>query len=93
VDVVYERCCRLDIHKKTVVACVISLGPNRKTQKAIRTFGTMTDDLLALAEHPDLALPTHRDAVALKAWVRSRFGELTDELARTTPVDARGRAA
>jgi hypothetical protein len=68
-------------------------GPNRKTQKAIRTFGTMTDDLLALAEHPDLALPTHRDAVALKAWVRSRFGELTDELARTTPVDARGRAA
>jgi AcrR family transcriptional regulator len=43
--------------------------------------------LMALAEHPDLALPTHRNAVAMKAWVRSRFGELTDELARTTLVD------
>jgi hypothetical protein len=43
--------------------------------------------LMALAEHPDLALPTHRNAVAMKAWVRSRFGELADELARATPLD------
>jgi transposase len=50
VDVVYERCCGLDIHKKTVVACLIIPGSSRKTQKAIRTFGTMTDDLLALAD-------------------------------------------
>ena len=49
-DVVYERCCGLDIHKKTVVACLIVPGPNRKAQKAIRTFGTMTEDLLALAD-------------------------------------------
>jgi AcrR family transcriptional regulator len=42
--------------------------------------------LMALAEHPDLALPTHRNAIAMKTWVRSRFRELTDELARTTPV-------
>ena len=48
-DVVYERCCGLDIHKKAVVACLLSPGPNRKTQKAVRTFGTMTEDLLALA--------------------------------------------
>ena len=54
-DVVYERCCGLDIYKKTVVACVISPGSNRKTQKVIRTFGTMTDDLLALADW----LPEH----------------------------------
>lgn len=40
-----------------------------------------------LAEHPDLALPTHRNAVAMKAWVRSQFRELTAELARTRPVD------
>ena len=49
-DVVYERCCGLDIHKKTVVACLIIPGSNRKTQKAIRTFGTMTDDLLGLVD-------------------------------------------
>jgi transposase len=50
VDVVYERCCGLDVHKKTVVACLIVPGPNRKAQKAIRTFGTMTEGLLALAD-------------------------------------------
>jgi transposase len=49
-DVVYPRCAGLDIHKKTVVACVIVQGPKGKPQKTIRTFGTMTDDLLALGD-------------------------------------------
>jgi transposase len=48
-DVVYEQCCGLDIHKKTVVACLIVPGPGGKPTKAIRTFGTMTEDLLALS--------------------------------------------
>jgi AcrR family transcriptional regulator len=43
--------------------------------------------LMALAEFPDPALPAHRHAVATKAWVRSRLGQLTDELAATTRVD------
>jgi transposase len=50
VDVVYERCCRLDIHKKLVVACVLVPGKGRKAHKDVRTFGTMTEDLLALAD-------------------------------------------
>ena len=32
--------------------------------------------LMALAEFPDPAHPAHRNAVAVKAWVRARFGEL-----------------
>src|SRR3979411_2987201 len=43
--VVHERCCGMDVHKRTVVACV--LGPDGQQT---RTFGTMTRDLLALAE-------------------------------------------
>jgi len=42
-EVVYERCCGLDIHKKSITACVI-VGK----KKEIRTFGTMTDDLLEM---------------------------------------------
>ncbi len=49
-DAIYERCCGLDIHKRTVVACVIVPGSARQARKEIRTFGTMTDDLLALAD-------------------------------------------
>ena len=49
-DVVYERCCGLDVHKRTVVACLLTPGPQGQPQKAVRTFGTMTGDVLALAE-------------------------------------------
>ena len=42
-EVIYERCCGLDIHKKSITACVIV---GRK--KEIKTFGTMTDDLLQM---------------------------------------------
>jgi transposase len=49
-DAIYERCCGLDIHKRTVVACLIVPDSGRQSRKEIRTFGTMTDDLLALAD-------------------------------------------
>ncbi|GMA64930.1 IS110 family transposase [Alicyclobacillus fastidiosus] len=42
-QVVHERCCGLDVHKKKVVGCVIT-----PEIKEIRTFGTMTDDLESL---------------------------------------------
>jgi len=49
-EVIYARCCGLDIHKQTVVACVIVPGPERQPRKEVRTFGTMTADLLALSD-------------------------------------------
>jgi transposase len=51
-DVLYARCCGLDVHKQTVVACVVTPGPGGggPPQKAIRTFATMTEDLLALSD-------------------------------------------
>jgi len=49
-DVVYPRCCGIDIHKKTAVACVIVSETKGPPHKEIRTFGTMTDELLALAD-------------------------------------------
>jgi transposase len=49
-DVIYERCCGLDIHQRTVVACVIVPGAGGTPTKAIRTFRTMTPDLLAFAD-------------------------------------------
>jgi transposase len=49
-DLMYERCCGLDIHKKVVVACLIIPGPDQKPRKEIRSFGTMTADLLELSD-------------------------------------------
>ena len=43
--VVHERCCGLDVHKRTVVACVLT-----PEGQQTRTFGTMTRDLIMLSE-------------------------------------------
>ena len=58
-DVVYERCRGPDVHKKAVVACLIAPGPARAPRKEIRTFGTMTEDLLALGDWLAAAGVTH----------------------------------
>jgi transposase len=48
--VIHERCAGLDVHKKTVVACVMVDKPDGQVQQAVRTFGTTTGEILALAE-------------------------------------------
>ena len=58
-DVVYARCCGLDVHKQTVVACLITPGAHGRAQKETRTFGTMTDELLALGDWLAAAGCTH----------------------------------
>jgi transposase len=49
-QVIYERYCGLDVHKKTVVACVVITLPDGQVQKQVRTFATTTASLLALAD-------------------------------------------
>jgi transposase len=72
-NVTYERCCGLDIHKKTVVACLLTphtlaeaegqsqANANQPHQphKEIRTFGTMTQDILDMADWLSAAGCTH----------------------------------
>ncbi|MDP8923353.1 MAG: IS110 family transposase, partial [Chloroflexota bacterium] len=48
-EVVHERCAGLDVHKQTVVACVLTAGPAARPASEVRTFGTMAADLAALA--------------------------------------------
>jgi transposase len=57
-QVLYPRCCGLDIHKKTIVACVLLTDPDGTSQRIVRTFGTMTADLLALGDWLDLQAVT-----------------------------------
>src|SRR5712692_3227150 len=52
--VLHEGCGGLDVHAKTVVACLIKQG-----KKQIRTFATMTDELLQLADWLSSAGCTH----------------------------------
>jgi transposase len=47
-QVIHERCCGLDVHKRTVAACVLVTLPAGTVQRTVRTFTTMTADVLAL---------------------------------------------
>jgi transposase len=49
-NVLYERCAGLDVHKRTVVVCVIIAGAKGHRHKEWRTFSTMTPDLLLLRD-------------------------------------------
>lgn len=59
VQVVYPRCAGLDIHLKTVVACRIAVNERGEAQRAVKTFRTMTGDLLALADWLSAGEVTH----------------------------------
>lgn len=57
--IVYPRCCGLDVHKKTITACVLIRDAAGDDQQEIRRFGTMTRDLLELAEWLHSSQVTH----------------------------------
>jgi len=63
-QVIHERCCGLDVHKASVVACRLVAAPGVPVRKEVRTFGTTSGDLLALAEWLAAAGVTH---VAMEA--------------------------
>jgi len=44
-QIIHERCCGLDVHQKTITACIIT-----PKEKVIRTFGAMTNEILELVD-------------------------------------------
>jgi transposase len=58
-QIVHACCCGLDVHKKSVVACLMSFDAKGRRRKEVRTFGTMTQDLLALSDWLTAAGCTH----------------------------------
>ncbi|HSB80816.1 MAG TPA: IS110 family transposase [Candidatus Methylomirabilis sp.] len=49
-EILYPCCAGLDVHKDTVVVCLRRVSAAGQVRKQIRTFGTMTGQLLALVD-------------------------------------------
>ena len=49
-EIVHTHCAGLDVHKKTVVAAIIVPDGQGGLWKEVRTFDSMTSDLLALSD-------------------------------------------
>lgn len=72
-EVVHERCAGLDVHKKTVVACVIT-----PEHKEVRTFGTMTRELMGMADWLTSLGVTHVAMESTGVYWRAIFNLLED---------------
>ena len=48
-EVLFSRCCGLDVHKSSITACVRIQEVGGKPRKIVRRFGAMTADLRSLA--------------------------------------------
>jgi transposase len=49
-EVLFAACAGIDVHQKSVVVCRIYTGPDRKVRIEVRTFSTMTKNLLEMAD-------------------------------------------
>ena len=78
-EVVHERCCGLDVHKRTVVACVLITRPDGAVERQVRTFKTMTADLLALNDWLSRLGVSHVALESTGVYWRPVFNILEDE--------------
>lgn len=78
-QVLYQRCSGLDVHKKTVVACVLLTAEDGTLQKRTRTFSTMTGSLLALSDWLESLQVTHIAMESTGVYWRPVFNLLEAE--------------
>lgn len=79
-ETIIERCCGLDVHKKTIVACLMTGQPHEKPKTVIKTFSTMTRDLLACRDWLVAEGCTHVAMESTGVYWKPVFNILEDSL-------------
>lgn len=79
-QVVHPCCAGLDVHKKSVYACVLKFGRDGRKQQQVRSFSTMTKDLLALGDWLKEAGVTHVAMEATGVYWRPVWAVLDGQL-------------
>jgi len=77
-EIIASCCCGLDVHKKNVVACLRRVDAAGRLHKEVRTFSTMTADLLALADWLTVAGCTQAAMESTGVYWRPVFNLLHD---------------
>lgn len=78
-QVAHARGCGLDVHKKTVVACMLLTSANGQVQREVRAFGTLTTDLLARSDWLTQHEVTHVAMESTGVYWRPVFNLLEEE--------------
>src|SRR5947209_5908482 len=84
-QVLYERCADLDVHKKTVVVCAMLTSPSGPVHKQIRTFATTTTGLLALADWLESLQVTHVSIESTGVYTPPTIGNIVGACTSNRP--------
>ena len=77
-EVVHQHCCGLDIHKRTVVSCLLMPGSRGWPQREVRSFSTTTGGLLELTDWLEAAGCTHVAMESTGSYWRPIYNILED---------------
>jgi transposase len=79
-EIVFERCAGLDVHKETVVACVRHPGDGKRQRRGeVRTFSTVTRGLSELASWLQSEQITHVAMESTGVYWRPVYAVLEDQ--------------
>jgi len=78
-EVIHERCCGLDVHKRTVVACIRIQKAEGGAHMDIKTFSTMSFDLLILRDWLTASRVTHVAMESTGVYWKPVFNLLEDQ--------------
>jgi transposase len=79
-QVVHVRCAGLDVHKASVVACVMITAGDGRVQRETRSFGTMTPELLALGDWLKAQNVTHAAMESTGSYWKPVYNLLEGEM-------------
>jgi transposase len=79
-EVIIERCCGIDVHKKIIVVCLMIGRPHEKPTVTIKTFSTMTRDLLACKDWLESEGCTHAALESTGVYWKPVFNILEDSM-------------
>ena len=69
-DVIFDRCAGIDVHKRTAVVCRLTTAADGRRVAETRTFATTTDDLLRLSDWLSAGGCTHVALESTGVYVR-----------------------
>lgn len=87
--VLYPRCAGLDVHKQTIVACLLLTAASGKVTREVRTFATTTAQLRRLAEWLKTQGVTHVAMESTGIYWRPVFNVLEEATLEVILVNAR----
>lgn len=74
-----RRCCGLDVHQASIVACLLDGAPGRKVRKEVRSFATTTAGLLMLRDWLKQERCSHVGMESTGIYWRALYALLEDE--------------